>query len=298
MNILISGGSGLIGKSLAQKLRKRGHSVRMLTRKKTPAENEFYWNPAEKFIDGAAFENLDSVIHLAGASISRRWTKKYRRELYESRIGTAALLKNYCDERNIRLRSFISASGVNFYGTFTSDQILREEDGIIKKDFLAKLCEEWETAAYSFSSTAERVVCLRTAMVLAKKGGAFELLKKSVNFYAGAATGSGKQWMNWIHLEDLVDLYVFAVENDEFSGSYNAAADEIPTAEIFTKKLAKAAKKPFLPFKVPVWILELALGEMSSIILEGTRVSNKKIKSHGFNFKYASADDAFNNLLR
>ncbi|MBD8018389.1 TIGR01777 family oxidoreductase [Kaistella pullorum] len=297
MNILITGGSGLIGQSLTNALRGRNHNVRILSRQESSKPDVFQWNPAENHIDERAFENLDSIIHLAGASISKPWSAKYRKELYESRISTAALLKKYCERLNVRLTSFISASGVNYYGTFTSDRILTEDDGVIKKDFLAKLCEDWEAAAYEFADISDRVVCVRTAMVLAKNAGAFQLLKKSVDYYAGAATGSGQQWMNWIHLEDLVNLYVFAVENKVVSGNFNAVADDTVRAKDFTKSLAGAAKKPFLPFNVPSWTLKLALGEMSSIILEGSRVSNKKIKSLGFDFKFSTVDKAFKDLV-
>ncbi len=298
MNILITGGSGLIGNSLTKALRARNHDVRILTRKKSTKNNEFTWDPAEKYIDTKVFENLDSIIHLAGASISKPWTAKYRKELYESRISTAALLREYCEREKVQLKSFISASGVNYYGTFSSDRILTENDGIVKRDFLAKLCADWEKAAYDFSEISDRVVCVRTSMVLAKNGGAFSLLKKSVDYYAGAATGSGQQWMNWIHVDDLVNLYVFALENSEVSGNFNAVADQIPTAQDFTKDLARAAGKPFLPFKVPAWVLKLALGEMSSIILEGTRVSNEKIKSLGFDFNFSTPEQAFQDLVR
>ena len=298
MNILITGGTGLVGAALVQKLEKRQHSVRILTRSKSDQENEFYWNIAEKTIDEKAFENLDCIIHLAGATISERWTDDYKRELYTSRIDSANLLREYCEKKQIHLKSFISASGVNYYGTFTSDQILTEKSGIIKNDFLAQLCEDWEKAADQFAELADRVVCLRTAVVLAKDGGAFPLLKKTVDLNIGSAVGSGQQWMNWIHLDDMVEMYVQAVENPNITGKYNAVADEIPTNKEFMKKLAKVSSKFFLPFNVPNVVLKSVLGEMSSIILEGTRVDNKKIKSVGFDFKYKNLNQAFDDLVK
>ena len=298
MNILITGGTGLVGAALVQKLEKRQHSVRILTRSKSDQENEFYWNIAEKTIDEKAFENLDCIIHLAGATISERWTDDYKKELYTSRIDSANLLRKYCEKKQIHLKSFISASGVNYYGTFTSDQILTEKAGIIKNDFLAQLCEDWEKAADQFAEFADRVVCLRTAVVLAKDGGAFPLLKKTVDLNIGSAVGSGQQWMNWIHLDDMVEMYVQAVENPNITGKYNAVADEIPTNKEFMKKLAKVSSKFFLPFNVPNVVLKSVLGEMSSIILEGTRVDNKKIKSVGFDFKYKNLNQAFDDLVK
>lgn len=297
MNILITGGTGLVGTALVKKLEERNHTVRILTRSESEEKNEFYWNIDDKKIDDKAFENLDCIIHLAGANISERWTDDYKKELYSSRIDSADLLREYCLEKGIHLKSFISSSGVNYYGTFTSDQILTEDSEIVENDFLAKLCVAWENAADQFASIAERVVCLRTAVVLSRKGGAFPLLKKTVNLNIGSGVGTGKQWMNWIHIDDLVNMYVEAVENTSINGKYNAVADEIVTNEVFMKKLAKAADKFFLPFNVPPFVMKSVFGEMSSIILEGTRADNKKIKSQGFDFKYSTVDEAFKNLV-
>ena len=297
MNILITGGTGLVGTALVKELQNRNHTVRILSRSQSEEENEFHWNVAEKIIDEKAFENLDCIIHLAGANISERWTDDYKKELYSSRIDSANLLREYCEQNNVQLKSFISASGINYYGTFTSDQILTEDSGIIINDFLAKLCVAWEDAADQFSAIADRVICLRTAVVLSKNGGAYHLLKKTVDLNIGSGVGSGKQWMNWIHIDDLVTMYVEAVENSAINGKYNAVADEIPTNEILMKKLAKTAGKFFLPFNVPSFVMKSVFGEMSSIILEGTRADNKKIKSQGFDFKYAQLDDAFKDLI-
>lgn len=298
MNILITGGTGLIGKSLVKKLRERNHTVRILTRKKNNNPNEFYWNTDEKFIDPKAFENLDSIIHLAGANISEKWTADYKKELFTSRIDTANLLKDYCVKQNVHLKAFISASGINYYGTFTSDKLVKENDGIIQNDFLAKLCEDWEEAADNFSDLSDRVVCLRTAMVLAKNGGAFAMLKKTVDFNIGSAVGSGKQWMNWIHTDDLVNMYIIAVENSDLNGKFNAVSDQTPTNEQFMKSLAAISNKFFLPINVPSFVMKTVFGEMSSIILEGTRASNEKIKSLGFDFEFSTPEAAFTDLIK
>lgn len=297
MNILITGGTGLVGNSLVKKLKEHQHSVRILSRSKSDEKNEFYWNVAKKEIDEKAFENLDCIIHLAGANISERWTDSYKKEMHSSRIDSANLLFDYCRKKGIHLQSFISASGINYYGTFTSDRILTEDSGIVKTDFLAKLCEDWEKAADQFSEISDRIVCLRTAMVLSKEGGAFPMLKKTIDLNMGSAVGSGKQWMNWIHIDDLVNMYVTAVENSTINGKYNAVADETLTNKDFMKKLAKASDKFFLPLNVPSFVLKSVFGEMSSIILEGSRADNKKIKSQGFDFKYSHLDDAFKTLI-
>lgn len=297
MNILITGGTGLVGKALVEKLESRGHDVRVLTRHETDHPKQFIWNVSEKYIDEKAFDNLDCVIHLAGATISHPWKDSYKKKMYSSRVDAANLILEYCNNLKIALLSFISASGINYYGTLTSDVILTEKSPVIQNDFLANLCVDWEKAAHQFSSISERVVCLRTSMVLAKKEGAFPLLKSIVDFNIGSPVGSGKQWMNWIHLDDLVNMYVFSVENTPVKGNYNALADEYVTNNVFMKKLASASKKFFLPIHVPAFLLKILMGEMSSIILKGTRADNKKIKSLGFDFKYKKLDEAFKNLI-
>lgn len=297
MNILITGGTGLVGKSLVAKLQAKGHQVRILTRTISEKPNQFYWNLKEKYIDDQAFLNLDTIIHLAGASISERWTEAYKKELFTSRIDTANLLKEYCIKNNVQLQSFISASGVNYYGTFTDDTILEENSPVLKDDFLAQLCVAWEGAADDFKEISKRVVIVRTAVVLAKNGGAFPMLKKLVDYNIGSAVGTGDQWMNWIHLDDLVNMYIFAVENEAMVGNFNAVADDIPTNKTFMKKLAQISHKFFLPINVPAFVLKLVFSEMSEIILKGTRVSNKKIKSQVFDFKYDTIEKAFKNLV-
>ena len=165
MNILITGGTGLIGSELVKKLRAAKHEVRVLSRNKSDDKNTFVWDINKNEIDEKAFENLDGIIHLAGASIGEKWTEDYKKILYSSRIDSANLLLKFCAKLKTKLKFFISASGVNYYGTFTSDQILTEKDGIIHQDFLAKLSEDWENAAYQFSEIVDRIVCVRTAMV-------------------------------------------------------------------------------------------------------------------------------------
>lgn len=297
MNILITGGTGLVGKSLVAKLQAKGHQVRILTRTISEKPNQFYWNLKEKYIDDQAFLNLDTIIHLAGASISERWTEAYKKELFTSRIDTANLLKEYCIKNNVQLQSFISASGVNYYGTFTDDTILEENSPVLKDDFLAQLCVAWEGAADDFKEISKRVVIVRTAVVLAKNGGAFPMLKKLVDYNIGSAVGTGDQWMNWIHLDDLVNMYIFAFENEAMVGNFNAVADDIPSNKTFMKKLAQISHKFFLPINVPAFVLKLVFSEMSEIILKGTRVSNKKIKSQVFDFKYDTIEKAFKNLV-
>ncbi|MGS0747321.1 TIGR01777 family oxidoreductase [Halpernia sp. GG3] len=297
MKILITGATGLVGTDLVKKFRARNHEVNSLVRKKTGAENEFLWNQKKGDIDEKAFDGIDSIIHLAGASVGERWTEDYKKELYSSRIDTAHLLFKTCIKLEIKLKSYIAASGINYYGTYTSDGILTENNQVMHQDFLSELSVAWENSADEFSSISEKIVWLRTAMVLSEKGGSFPMLKNIVDYNIGSTIGSGKQWLNWIHLEDLVNMYIVAVEKTEINGKYNAVADEIPTNEEFMKALSKAENKLFLPINVPGFLMKLILGEMSEIILTGTRATNQKIKNTGFNFKYNTISQAFEDLL-
>lgn len=297
MKILITGATGLVGTALVSKLKSRGHEINVLTRKKTGAENEFLWNIKNNEIDDAVFQGIESIIHLAGASVGKRWTESYKKELYSSRIDSALLLYKTCVRLNINLKSYISASGINYYGTYTSNKILGEDDSVQHIDFLSELSLAWENSANEFESISDRVVWLRTAVVLAKNGGTFPLLKKITDYNIGSGIGSGNQWMNWIHLDDLVSMYVLAVENTTVAGKYNAVADEYISNEAFMKKLASVSGKLFLPINVPSFVMNLVLGEMAEIITEGTRASNEKIKAEGFSFKYKSIDQAYNDLI-
>ncbi|SFH95486.1 TIGR01777 family oxidoreductase [Halpernia frigidisoli] len=297
MKILITGGTGLIGKALIQKLRERNHEVNLLVRTKKGDLNEFLWDEKNGKIDENAFSDIDSIIHLAGASVGKRWTESYKKELYSSRIDTAHLLFKTCVKLNLKLKSYIAASGINYYGTYTSDEILTENDQVKHQDFLSNLSVAWENSADEFASIADKIVWMRTAMVLSNKGGSFLMLKNIVNYNIGSAIGDGNQWLNWIHIDDLVNMYVQSVENPEISGKYNAVASEVPTNKDFMKDLAEKSGKFFLPINVPEFVMKLAMGEMSEIILTGTRASNEKIKKTGFNFKYSTLNEAFQDLI-
>ncbi|MBS9766595.1 MAG: TIGR01777 family oxidoreductase [Flavobacteriaceae bacterium] len=295
MKILISGGTGLVGKKLVAELHKKGHSVNILVRRKTTKTNEFYWNIEQQEIDEKAFDNIDAIIHLAGANIGKKWTSKYQKQIYSSRINSANLLHNQCEKLGVHLKSFISAGGINYYGTFTSNAILTEESSVLHQDFLSDVCQKWEDSAYQFSTIADRVVVLRTSPVLAKQGGFYEPIKNMADFHLSSGLGSGKQWFNWIHIDDLVNMYLFAVENDKMKGSFNAVADDIPTNKDFMKAVAKSRAKWFFPINVPAFLLKLVLGKMSEMLLKGTRVSNEKIKPLGFDFTYNTLEETLKN---
>lgn len=292
--VLISGGTGLVGSVLTKKLRTAGHRVRILSRQK--GEDHFYWNPEKNEIDASAFENLDAVIHLAGASIAKRWTASYKKELYSSRIDTSKLIFEQLKKSNTKIECFISASGVNYYGTETSRHIFTEEDPN-SNDFLGKLCADWEAAAFDFEQLGARVCALRTAVVLSADGGMIKKLIPAAKFNMVSALGSGNQIVPWIHIDDLADIYKWLIENPNLSGAFNASATQIVNSREFTKAFVGAMGKKIILPNTPAFMLKLIFGETASIMLEGSAVSNKKIKDTGFRFQFDNLETAFKNLL-
>ena len=294
MNILLTGGSGLIGSELAKNLIEKGHQVRILTREKNVEHPFYHWDKNK--IDEKVFDNLDGIIHLAGCLIAKRWTKRYKEEILSSRVDTANLLFEYVNKLDVNLKFFISASGSAYYGQITSDKIFKESDEP-NTDFLAKVCVAWEDAAYQFEEIGARVVCLRTALVLAKNGEGFKLLKKPIQLGVGANLGDGKQWMPWIHIEDLLQIYAQAVENENIKGSFNASAPENSDHSTFNRTLAKKLNKPFFLPNIPGFVMRLTLGEMSDLVLKGSRIDANKIEETGFTFQFPTLEKAFNDLV-
>ncbi|MBD3904030.1 TIGR01777 family oxidoreductase [Chryseobacterium sp. Ch-15] len=296
--VLITGASGAIARELSKKIEKE-YTVRFLTRKKK-AENEFEWNLKNNTIDERAFENISHIIHLAGANISeKRWTEERKKELISSRVNSAKLILNTLKKKNIKLKSFISASGINFYGTKTTDKIFTENDAP-GSDFLSEVVVVWEKAADEFKeqNIAERVVKIRTAVVLSKNEGALAKMMTPIQFGIGSPIGSGKQYMPWIHVDDICRMYEFALKNPELEGSYNASAPQHTTNENLTKLIAKVLKKPLLMPNVPSFILKLIFGELADALLEGSRASSEKIEKAGFEFQFPDLQMALEDLLK
>lgn len=296
--VLITGASGAIARELSKKIEKE-YTVRFLTRKKK-AENEFEWNLENNTIDERAFEHLSHIIHLAGANISeKRWTEERKKELISSRVDSAKLILNTLKKKNIKLKSFISASGINFYGTKTTDKIFTENDAP-GNDFLSEVVVVWEKAADEFKeqNLAERVVKIRTAVVLSKNEGALAKMKTPIKFGVGSPIGNGKQYMPWIHIDDICSMYEFALKNPEIEGSYNASAPQHTTNENLTKLIAKVLNKPLLMPNVPSFILKLIFGELADALLEGSRASSEKIIKAGFEFQFPDLQMALEDLLK
>jgi uncharacterized protein (TIGR01777 family) len=291
--VLISGATGLIGTHLIEKLNRKNYETRILSREKN---NNFYWNLKEKHINENAFENLDAIIHLAGAPISKRWTNSYKKELYGSRVKTAELLFEYARNSNSSIKTFITASGANYYGTQTVSHIFNENDKHAN-DFLGTLCFNLENAAKKFEETGARVSMVRTAAVLSTKGGMLKELIPLAKRNLLSPLASGRQILPWIHIDDLTDIYIQILENENLNGAYNASAPEIITQKEFVQKLTKAMNKKIILPNVPSFVLKTILGEMSNILLEGSAVSSEKIQKTDFDFKFRKLDSALADLI-
>jgi len=291
-SILVTGGTGFIGRALCDLLREKGHTVLILSRTKTDKPNTFYWNLAERYIDPEAIINTDYIIHLAGEGIAdKRWTAQRKKDLINSRVETANLLFEKVKELNPNLKGFIAASGIGFYGATTSEKIYNENDAP-GEDFISEICKVWEKSSLQFDAINIRTVILRTGVVFAKEGGALEKLSQPIKLGVGAPIGSGEQYIPWIHLNDLCNMYVEAIENREFKRIYNAVAPEHVTNKSLTKIIAKKLKKPLWLPNIPAFVMKLILGKMAVIILEGSRVSSEKIVAAGFKFKYSTIIEA------
>lgn len=292
--VLITGGSGLIGRRLSFLLKSRGYEVRILSRSNNPKNNykTFVWNVSEQYINESAFEGLNHIIHLAGAGIAdKRWSEKRKKEIIASRVTSTNLLYNTVKRLKTPLNSFISASATGYYGAVTSETIFEEKDKPAK-DFLGKVCSLWEDSIFQFNEIKIRTVALRTGIVLSKDGGALKKMKTPVI----TSLGNGKQYMPWIHIDDLCELYIKAIEDEQFKGAFNAVSSEHISNLSFSKKISKIFNSPFLAIGAPSFILQIVFGEMSTIILNGSRISANKIKQAGFKFKFENLEKALNNL--
>ncbi|NEW77954.1 MAG: TIGR01777 family protein [Gelidibacter sp.] len=296
-SILVTGGTGFIGKKLCELLRNKGHKVAILSRNQNPKPNNYYWNTETRHIDAKAIIEADYIIHLAGEGIAdKRWTPQIKKDLINSRVDTANLLFEKVKELNPNLKGFIAASGIGYYGATTSEKIYNENDAA-GEDFISEICKVWEKASMQFEAINIRTVILRTSVVFAKEGGALEKLSQPIKLGVGAPIGSGEQFMPWIHLYDLCNMYVAAIENSELKGIYNAVATEHITNKSLTKMIAKKLKKPLWLPNIPAFFLKLILGEMALILLEGSRVSSEKIVASGFKFEFPTLKYALKDLI-
>jgi len=299
-NILITGGTGLVGKRLSKLLLQKGYHIAFLSRNggvTTEGINKFEWNLKTKTIDKAAIDWCDSIINLAGSNVGEgRWTKNRKKEIYDSRIESVKLLLKSCELYNKKLTTFVSASAIGIYGFNDSDEFF-DENSDFANDFLAKVTKDWEAEMDKFTKQTERIIKLRIGVVLAKEGGALPKIIKPIQMCAGAPLGNGNQMMSWIHINDLCKLFIESLENETYTGAYNAVAPIPVSNKEFTKSVAKLLNKPlFLP-NVPSFVLKTLLGEMSLIAIKGSNVSAQKLMNQGFNFDFENHESALKDIL-
>jgi len=300
METILITGKGLIANYLADQLHKMGYNISFLSRsKKNNSPFQTYtWNIDQNQIDEEAIATADYIIHLAGANISgARWTAKRKQIIINSRVKSASLIFNEVNRQSKKIKAFISSSAVGYYGAITSDNIFTEEDPP-SKDFLGETCRLWEQAADDFAVSGTRTVKIRTGVVLTKQGGALEKMMGPVKMGIGSALGTGKQYLPWIHIDDLCSIFIKAIEDSNMKGAYNAVTPDFKTNKEFTQILAKVLRQPFWFPNIPGFMMKLMFGEMAAILLEGSRVSAGKIKGTGFKFKFTDLKTALTDLLK
>jgi uncharacterized protein len=296
--ILITGGTGMIGTQLRQALLNKGYKVIILTRgsdnKKLsqPGLQYAQWNPARQYIDRGAIATADHIIHLAGAGVAdKRWTTRRKQEIVDSRVKTGELLVKALTENPNKVKTVISASAIGWYGPDKNPVHPFIETDPPSPDFLGQTCRKWEESLGPVTAMGKRLVHFRTGIVLSREGGALAEFKKPLRFGIATILGDGKQVISWIHIDDLVALYVAAVENEQMSGPYNAVAPGPGTNKELVLKLARAKRgKFFVPVRVPSFVLKIVLGEMSIEVLKSATVSSESVQKTGFAYRYPTLD--------
>ncbi len=299
MNILITGGTGLIGRHLIAMLRLKGHTVYNLTRAKNNTENNRFWDWKKEIIPEDILQKADTIIYLAGANIGTgRWTPKRKQLILNSRTKGLELIYNRIfNKKQHQLKSLITASAVGYYGAVTTDRIFEEKD-LPADDFVGTVCHSLENKSKLFEAKGVRTVQIRTSIVLTTKGGALPKISLPIKLGLPAILGDGKQYLPWIHIDDLCKVYIKAIEDPNMSGPYNAVAPHHIQYIEFVKTLGKVLKRKPNAIKIPAQLLKIFLGEMSLILLKGSRISTDKLLSQGFDYTYQQLHHALTALYQ
>jgi uncharacterized protein (TIGR01777 family) len=299
-NVLITGGTGFIGKKLTQMLLDNGYSVSILSRSSRENTDEvtyYAWDVESHNIEEVAVLNADYVIHLAGENIAeKKWTAKRKAEIRNSRIDSAQLIYTVLKKHNKRVEAFVTASGIGFYGAVNGQGICTENT-LPASDFIGTVCQEWEKSADLMAGLGIRTVKIRTGLVLGKEEGILKKLTPIFKYGLGSPLGSGKQYMPWIHVNDLCMIYVEAIKNQKMTGVYNATINDSTTNSTFSRALANALGHSIWLPNVPSFLIRLGMGEMANIVLTGRRVSSDKIKQLGFRFQFKNLKNALKDCL-
>ena len=297
--ILITGGTGLVGTALGQALLDKGYQLIILSRNpasqnQVPGIRYAAWDIHKQTIDSAAIAEADHIIHLAGASVAeKRWTNKRKAEILQSRVLSGELLVKSLREIPNKVKSVISASAIGWYGP---DPVIPNphpftESSKAATDFLGSTCQQWEESTSAVRGLQKRLVSLRIGIVLSSKGGALKEFIKPLRFGVGAVLGNGQQVVSWIHIQDLVRIFISAIEQENIQGVYNAVAPTPVSNRDLVKWLARFRKKPFLLFRVPSFLLKWIMGEMSVEVLKSCTVSAEKLSAAGFEFRYPALEN-------
>ncbi len=302
MKLAVTGATGLVGGALCQNLIQAGHQVVALARnpekagKKLPTVEVVAWDATSGHPPIEALEGLDAVVHLAGEPVAAgRWTSQRKRMIRESRVaGTRNLVEGLSHCQNPP-KVLVSGSAIGYYGTH-GDELL-EETSHPGNDFLAELCQQWESEAKRATDSGVRVVLVRSGLILAREGGALPRMLLPFKMCVGGPLASGTQWMSWIHIKDELEAIGYAIENDEIEGPLNLTAPNPVTNEVFSRTLARVLRRPAF-FRVPGFVLRLLLGEMAeTLLLKGQRVLPKKLEQSGYQFRFSDLSGAFEDLL-
>ncbi len=293
---LLAGGSGLIGSGLAELLRAKGHTVRLLTRS-PKGPDQFGWDTEKGTIDEAALQGVDYVVNLAGAGIAdQRWTESRKREIIESRVQSARLLRDTFMRTGLRPKAYLSASAIGYYGN-SGERRMNEADAPVDDSFMVQCCQAWEEAADEVAALGIRTVKFRIGVVLAKEGGALPEFIKPLRFGVGTYFADGQAWYSWIHRNDLCRAFVWAIENEAVAGVFNAVAPLPERLKALVQATADAMHKNALLMPVPAFALRLALGEMSAVVLNSNLVVADKIQAAGFVFEYPKLPAALQQIF-
>lgn len=302
MKIVVTGATGLVGKELCKKLVERKNEVIVFTRDVKKAarslpyiKNFVEWDNKRMAEWTDELNGKDAVIHLAGANISgKRWNKDYKKEIFDSRIISTRNLVNAIKKVSLKPSVFIASSAVGYYGDCSNEILIEEKPA--GKDFLSNLCKEWEGEAGKVEAISVRRVSLRTGIVLSRESGALKKMLLPFKLFLGGPIGNGKQWFPWIHIEDLINIYLYALENPNIKGAVNAASPNPVLMKEFAKTLGKILRRPSI-FPVPKLIMKIAAGEIAEYIVMSQRTSVEKILSSGYKFKFGNLEDALRDLL-
>ena len=304
--VLISGGTGLVGKGLTKHLTAKGYTVIILSRQ-LPADNGQLsesnisyakWDVKTQQMDIEALQKADYIIHLAGAGVmEKKWTEEYKKEIVSSRTESAKLIVKSLKQNPNKVKAVISASAIGYYGEDKNTGKFFTEDDPADNNFLGETCKLWEESITPVTDLNKRLVKFRIGIVLSKNGGALKEFITPLKLGVAAILGNGKQMISWIHIDDLCRLFLFAVENEKMNGVYNAVAPAPVNNKILTLTLAKKMKRLFyIPFYIPVFILKIMLGDRSIEILKSATVSCKKVIAAGFDFKFENIEEALEDL--